>query len=293
MKISVIIPCYQAEKTIHKCINSVLANDYKDYELIIVDDASTDATQKIITEFKAPQIKCFFNQKNRGPSFSRNYGLKMAQGEIMLLLDADTYVKEDWMRKHLEKQQTIEADIIGGGISGIHKTIFGKADGFCAWWTSIPERKEYYLKKHHLPTNNLSIKRKVFEKIGFFREDLISGGEDSEFCFRALKANLKIFFVSDVLVYHQDRDAFKSFLQHQENWGKCSGKMRKDLKMDYCFVLPKSYRQACFYILPLAILYTLFIIGCWFRYRPSVVLYAPLIFIGKLKQAMAIKNSYR
>jgi len=190
--ISVIIPAYNSEKTIRKCIGLVLQNDYEEFEVIVVDDSSTDSTKEIIRSFNDPRLRTVTNKTDSGASFSRNQGIKKSKGNPIILLDADSYVTRDWIRGHAELYKETSADIFGGGIVGIYHSIYGRADGFCSWWNSIPHSKDRYLKKLHLPTNNLSIKKEVFQKIGYFNEKMRLGGEDAEFCFRALKNNLKI-----------------------------------------------------------------------------------------------------
>lgn len=291
--ISVIIPSFNNEKTIEECVSSVLKNDYEKFEVIVVDDKSTDGTKEIVKRLNDGRVRLIVNRSNSGSSFSRNRGIRMSKGEIILLLDSDSYVEKDWIKRHITLHRKIKADIIGGGIVGIHKTPFGKADGFSTWFTSIPYSKDFYLKKLHLPTNNMSIKRRVFKKVGYLNESLKQAGEDSEFCFRALKNGLKIYFKSDLAAYHHDREGFKGFIRHQEHFGNHAVKMRREMKMDYSFLMPKSYFMAYLYILPLSCLYTCFIIRKWVIYEPSVLLYSPLIFLGKLKQAIAIKDSFR
>lgn len=292
-KISVVIPVYNAESTLKKCLKSVLENDYPNFEVIVVNDKSNDRSKSIVNEFEDKRLAYYENKVNSGASYSRNTGIKKAAGEIVILLDSDSYVDKNWISLHAKAHDDIPADFIGGGIIGIHKTVFGKCDAFCNWWTSIPFSKNYYLKKLHLPTNNLSVKKTVFQKIGYFNEELRIGGEDAEFCFRALNEGLKIYFKSDLIVYHYDRDDYSGYIKHQENWGRHAVKMRKGRKMDYSFLMPDSYAKACLYVLPLAILYTAFIVERWVKYRPTVLLYSPLIFAGKISQTMAIKDSFK
>ena len=295
MKISVIIPAYNAEKTIERCIKTILDNDYNDFEVIIVDDNSKDNTKQIVETFKDRRLQFFSNEFNRGPSFSRNHAIKSSNGDLMLLLDADSYVDKNWIAKHAKLHKDTRADIIGGGVISIYKTIYGKCDSFCTWIFSIPYSGDTYLKRFflpYLPTTNMSVKKAVFEKIEYFHENL-RVGEDAEFCFRALKNGMKLFFKSDLIVYHRERDDFKSFIQHQMDWDASFTRMRKENKMDFSQYLPNSYFAACIYFLPMAFLYSAFITVRWLKYKPSIVVYFPLIFLAKLKQAIKIKNSFR
>lgn len=291
--VSVIIPLYNAEKTIHECVETVLENDYDNFEVIVVDDKSSDKSLEILEAIKDSRLRKVFNQDNSGASFSRNVGIKDSKGEIVILLDSDSYVDRDWIGRHEKAHEEIGAEIIGGGIVGVHETVFGKCDAFCNWWTSVPYRQDYFLTKLHIPTNNISIKKDVFKKVGYFSEELRLGGEDAEFCHRALKNGVKMYFKSDLTVYHYDRDDWPGYLKHQQNWGKHAVRMRKGQSMEYSFLMPNSYFMAWVYILPLAILYTLFIIAKWVRYRPSVLLYSPMILVGKIAQTAAIKDSFK
>ena len=291
-RISVVIPAYNAGKTIQECIESTLNNDYNNFEVIVVDDRSTDDTKEIIGRINDDRLRFFANETNCGASFTRNYGIKKSEGEIVLLLDADAYVKGDWIRKHAKLHEEISADIIGGGIIGIYDTIYGKCDGLSSWWMCMPYSKDYYVRKYHIPTNNMSVKRSVFEKIGYFNEDLETG-EDVEFCFKALRNELRIYFKSDLVTYHYDRNDLRGFLEHQERWGRHTIKIRKGSNMDFSYLLPSSYLMAHIYILPLAILYTAFTIMKWVKYKPSVLFYSPIIFLGRIKQVAAIKDSFK
>ncbi len=292
-KVSLIIPVHNMGKTIGECLESVFENDYQNFEVIVVDDKSTDNTLEILESIKDKRLKYYSNQARSLTAFSRNVGIKNSDGDLIILLDADSLVEKDWIKRHVQAHRENETDLIGGGVVGIYKTIYGAADTFSSWWTSVPFSKDYYIKRFHFPTNNLSIKRSVFEKIGYFNEELGHGGEDAEFSFRALKNNLKLYFKSDIVVRHYDRDDLKGFLAHQAHCGKHAVKMRKGMKMDLSYLMPNSLLIAYLYILPLAILYTGFIILKWVRFRPSVLLYSPLIFLGKIKQTIEIKNSFK
>ncbi|HSP87922.1 MAG TPA: glycosyltransferase family A protein, partial [Ignavibacteriaceae bacterium] len=95
-KVSVIVPVYNAEKSLKECINSILEIDYpkEKIELILINNASTDRTEYILNEFK-DKIKIFYEQK-RGPAAARNRGLLNASGEVIAFSDSDCVVERDW-----------------------------------------------------------------------------------------------------------------------------------------------------------------------------------------------------
>ncbi|AZN77302.1 hypothetical protein CXB72_09325 [Lactobacillus acidophilus] len=95
--ISIIIPVYNAEKTIKRCIESLLKQTYKYFQIIIVDDGSIDKTAEILKEYKSINNIIIIKQPNRGPSIARNKGLKYADTKYVAFVDADDYVEDDFL----------------------------------------------------------------------------------------------------------------------------------------------------------------------------------------------------
>lgn len=98
--VTVIIPTYNREKTIKRAISSVLNQTYKNIELIIVDDCSSDNTEKIIKTIKDERLKYYRLEKNNGACYARNYGIKLAKGKFIAFQDSD----DEWLPNKLEKQ---------------------------------------------------------------------------------------------------------------------------------------------------------------------------------------------
>lgn len=96
--ISVIVPIYKAEKYIHRCIDSILAQSYTDFELLLIDDGSPDNCGAICDEYAAKDSRIrVFHKENGGVSSARNLGLDNAQGEYITFCDADDYVGTEWL----------------------------------------------------------------------------------------------------------------------------------------------------------------------------------------------------
>lgn len=93
-KVSIIMPVYNAEKFVSKAINSVLNQTYKDIELIIINDGSTDKSEQIIKAVKDKRIQ-YFHVNNSGPSTARNLGIEKAEGEYIQFIDSDDYLNND------------------------------------------------------------------------------------------------------------------------------------------------------------------------------------------------------
>ena len=112
-KISVICPMYNAERYIKTCINSVLTQTFTDFELILIDDCSTDNTLEIAKSFKDSRIKLFHNKKNLGnPGIVRNIGLDIACGEFVYFIDNDDALTKNAFDILMKKMYETNADII-------------------------------------------------------------------------------------------------------------------------------------------------------------------------------------
>lgn len=99
MKFSIIIPVYNAAGTISRCIDSILANNYLDYEILLIDDCSKDNSLDICMQYamKHQNISVFHNEINRGVSFTRNVGLDHAQGKFLLFADSDDWIESSYL----------------------------------------------------------------------------------------------------------------------------------------------------------------------------------------------------
>jgi len=97
VKISIVIPLYNKEHEIKRTLNSILAQTFQNFEIIVVDDQSNDGGPDIVKSFNDPRIS-FIEQEHRGVSYTRNHGVNLASCEYIAFLDAD----DEWMPKHLE-----------------------------------------------------------------------------------------------------------------------------------------------------------------------------------------------
>ena len=102
--VSVIVPIYNAESTIERCVNSILNQSYKNFELILIDDGSTDNSLKvIINNYKNIKNIKIITQKNIGVARTRNKGIKIAKGKYIMFIDNDDFIDIDYIEKHVDK----------------------------------------------------------------------------------------------------------------------------------------------------------------------------------------------
>ena len=99
-KFSIIIPMYNAEKTIRRCLDSIKYSNYDNYEVLLIDDGSTDKCKKIAMEYANGDERFkLFSQTNAGPSAARNVGLDKANGDIISFIDSDDYIRKDYFEQ--------------------------------------------------------------------------------------------------------------------------------------------------------------------------------------------------
>lgn len=115
--VSIIIPVYNTEKYIRKCFDSILAQTFTDYEVIVVDDGSTDGSPAIISEYlqKYPKIFKSFRKENGGQSAARNFALQYASGDYYTFLDSDDYIAPDYLATLCEAASSANSDVVISG----------------------------------------------------------------------------------------------------------------------------------------------------------------------------------
>ncbi|MBQ6210565.1 MAG: glycosyltransferase [Prevotella sp.] len=112
--ISIVIPVYNVEKLLRKCLDSILSQTFTDYELIIVDDGSADQSGKICDEYKEKdqRIVSVIHQENQGSSAARNAGLSLAKGKYLSFIDADDWVEPQYLQSMLDCAEREHADLV-------------------------------------------------------------------------------------------------------------------------------------------------------------------------------------
>ena len=118
IEVSIIIPVYNEEKQISHCLDSIQCQEYKNYEVIIVDDGSIDKTGEICDSYakKDSRFKVI-HEANGGVSVARNKGIDVATGKLLMFVDSDDFVKPDFINNYVKMQSESDADVIIGGIA--------------------------------------------------------------------------------------------------------------------------------------------------------------------------------
>jgi len=214
--ISVIIPVYNAEKSIESCINAFFNQSYEgEYELIVVDDGSTDKTFEIIKKYARdyPKIIRVLHQKHNGPAAARNLGAKYAKGNIILFTDADCVPHKDWISEMIKPFKDKEIVGVQGRYKSIQKSLIARFVQL-----EIEDRYDKMRKYKYIDfvgSYSAGYRKDIFLKIGGFDEHFkIPSGEDSELSFRLHKMKYRMVFNPNAIVYHlHPNGVYKYFKQ--------------------------------------------------------------------------------
>ncbi len=204
-RVTVVTPIYNNAKMIGDCLDSLLPQDYPDYEVIIVDDGSTDDTAEVIRRYPVKLIE----SEHLGISAARNQAIKASTGEVILLVDSDLKVEKDLISR-----------MVGPLMEDEERGVV------MAWWDiSNPGHivPDLIFRGYEYFTRNLdepnffwgycfAIKKKIFDEVGYFDETypLV---EDVDFAYRVVGAGHTVKILKDVRVWHYFRDSLKKHLE--------------------------------------------------------------------------------
>lgn len=196
---SIVIPVYNKEKFVAKTIESVLSQTFTDYEIIIVNDGSTDQSEAKISIFKDNRIQ-YYSKKNEGVALARNFGIEKATADYICFLDADDY----WYPTFLETMQRYSSELPEQKVFAAAIEIETKSKSIPARY-SIESTSDFEIvnffnasqKECVLWTSSVCIHKSVFEKVGDF-DTKIKHGEDTELWIR-IGLQFPIVFIRKIL----------------------------------------------------------------------------------------------
>lgn len=215
--VSVVIPVYNVEKYLGECIESVEKQEYKNIEVIIIDDGSTDASLKIANKYKEKYTNIkVYTKKNGGISSARNYGLKYANGKYIYFMDSDDIADKKIVEKLVNSIEKNNSDLACCGYSYFYKDRKEVADFPDNEILTSNEAKKCILVKDSMKgvVWNKLFKKSLIEKYNLFFNEEINIGEDVEFVMLYLNEIKKVSLVCESLYYYRMR---KSSLLNYQN----------------------------------------------------------------------------
>lgn len=202
MKVSVIVPVYNTEKYLKKSIDSLLKQNFEDYEIIVINDLSPDNAEEIIKSYNDKKIVYIKNKTNKGIGYNRNLGIKKAKGEYVCFIDSDDYVKEDFISKmyNYSKENNLDlcvCDYVNVDEDGNKLKEFNLSD-FCI--TNYEENNKILCEINLAPWNKLYKKDMLVKNKIEFSETLKY--EDLSFVALSIKNSKKIGKINEQLNYY-------------------------------------------------------------------------------------------
>lgn len=210
VRYSVVIPAYNAGRTLPDTLAALRNQSVppEDYEVIVVDDGSTDETPSVVRRLGA---KCI-TQPNRGPAAARNSGVRAARGEFVLFTDADCVPERDWIRQMtlpFRNQKT-------AGVKGAYRTC--QTEPAARFAQAEFEDRYDLLEKFPaidmVDTYSAAFRRDVLVSMGLFDESFpVASNEDTELSYRLCAAGHRLVFNRKAVVYHRHPDTFSKYLR--------------------------------------------------------------------------------
>ncbi len=207
---------YNGERTIDACLASLEKLNYRNYEVIVVNDGSTDRTQKIAESYDYIRL---INQENRGLSEARNVGIRAATGDIIAFTDADCMADEDWLTYLVARFQSSEFGAVGG------PNLAPPDDSMIAACVALSPGAPAHVflddeVAEHIPGCNMAFRREALEAISGFDPIFRAAGDDVDVCWRLQNKGYKIGFSPAALVWHFRRNTVRDYLKQQRGYGK-------------------------------------------------------------------------
>lgn len=213
--ISVVVCSYNGEATIAQSIEFIQRMDYPNFEVIVIDDGSTDSTARIAEQFEVRLV----STPNRGLSNARNTGWEMANGEIVAYCDDDAYPDVHWLRYVAIGFRAESVGAVGG------PNLPPQGDGLIADCVAASPGSPMEVlisdtRAEHIPGCNMSIRRSLLEKLGGFDAQFRSAGDDVDMCWRILQSGHEIGFHAGAMNWHHRRNTVSSYLSQQKGYGR-------------------------------------------------------------------------
>jgi len=227
----VIISTYNDAATLDTCLDTVLNLDYTCYEVVFVDDGSSDDTADIIRgRTKSSRIRLICCEKNQGVPVARNIGMKHARGDIFVFTDGDCAFEKDWLSNLVAPLLSDPQIGCSGGPDRLKsdEPLLSRCidDTMRSLIATGGVRGGSMMLSKYSPTGcNFAVRRDVIDEVGMHNEQLRYRGEEKELEYRIRRAGYRIVYVKDAFVWHKRRSSLKAF------WRQTflSGKARIDI----------------------------------------------------------------
>lgn len=229
-RVSVVVAAYNGAATINDCLAWLGRMDYPNYEIIVVDDGSKDATPHIIKGHGVRTITV----PNGGLSRARNLGIKAARGDLVAFIDSDAHPDSNWLYYLVCSLEEQKAAAVGGpniaqGNAGFTADCVDCSPGNPTHVLLDDERAE------HIPGCNMAYRKSALLEIGMFDPTHRAAGDDVDVCWKLLAAGHKIAFSPSAVVYHHRRGTVAGYLKQQKGYGYAEAHLQQSYPGRYNF----------------------------------------------------------
>lgn len=219
-RVSVVVASYNGERTLRTCLDSLVKLQYTPYEVILVDDGSTDATARVAADY--PSVRYIRHEQNLGLSAARNTGIAAAGGEIVAFTDSDCRADEAWL--YYVVSDLLRGDFVAVGgpnllppdDSAVAAAVMASPGGPAH--VMLTDRQA-----EHIPGCNMVFWKWALEEVGGFDPIFQRAGDDVDICWRVQQAGWKIGFSPAGFVWHYRRSAIRDYLRQQQGYGEAEG----------------------------------------------------------------------
>lgn len=218
---SIIIPLYNRPAEIRELLDSLTRQTYKHFEVVVVEDGSTEKSEEIVALFRDRLEAKYFFKENSGPGLSRNYGAARASGDYLIFLDSDCIVPVTYLQEIEDELAEHPVDAFGGP-DRAHESFTDLQKAINYSMTSILTTggirgKKKSMEKFHPRSFNMGFSRRVFEVTGGFSG--MRFGEDIDMSIRIMEAGFQTRLFPAAYVYHKRRTSWKKFFKQIYNSG--------------------------------------------------------------------------
>ena len=222
--VSVIVPCYNSERTIHACLDALLAQRTQIVYEIVVVDSSTDDTRQIV-EQEYPSVRLIHLEKRTFAGAARNVGVQATRAPFCLMIDSDCIAQPDLIERMMARHRERHYVAVGGSVrNGTPRSLSGWIGYLIEFKELMPSTPARLVS--NVPTGNAAYRREAFERYGYFDEDL-SLTEDLLFNWKLNAAGEDLLFDPDIQVTHLNRTGWSNVFSYQVSLGRTSVAARK------------------------------------------------------------------
>lgn len=232
MNVSVIIPTYNGEKKITHVLQALEQQTYREFEVVIVIDGSTDNTRKILNDYNFSFSNKVIYQQNSGRAAVRNRGAQEAKGNILIFFDDDMRPESTCIEEHVSHHESIAGSIVSGAQIDDYKnanTDFLRYKCWLSrkWAASLISFENAPLPWHHLHLTaaNLSVEKKIFMALGGF-DYRLNDAEDFDLAVRAAKANIPVYYRHKAFAWHDDLVTTEAYILRKREYYRAHNVLR-------------------------------------------------------------------